>query len=149
MVRLARNITYMVKCKLHKTSDGFYSLKYISVHSDECHAALSTRLMLVFRWFTLKPRKWKLYVPPKSWLTFGGVHCIMLKNRTTNSHCFQNANFYTTYFAVPMKLVRLIKMCLSETYSKVRMGKHLSESFTIRIDLKQGMLCHHCFTTLL
>jgi hypothetical protein len=28
-------------------------------------------------------------------------------------------------FGVTMKLVRLIKMCLSETYSKVRIGKHL------------------------
>jgi hypothetical protein len=29
-------------------------------------------------------------------------------------------------FGVSMKLVRLIKMCLNETYSKVRIGKHLS-----------------------
>jgi hypothetical protein len=29
-----------------------------------------------------------------------------------------------------MKLVRLIKMCLNETYSKVRIGKHLSDSFS-------------------
>jgi hypothetical protein len=36
-----------------------------------------------------------------------------------------------------MKLVRLIKMCLNETYSKVRVGKHLSESFPIKNDLKQ------------
>jgi hypothetical protein len=28
---------------------------------------------------------------------------------------------------VPMKLVRLIKMCLNETYSKVHLGKHLSK----------------------
>jgi hypothetical protein len=28
-------------------------------------------------------------------------------------------------FGVPMKLVRLIKMCLNETYSKVRIDKHL------------------------
>jgi hypothetical protein len=32
-------------------------------------------------------------------------------------------------FGVPMKLVRLIKMCLNETYSKVHIGKHLSEVF--------------------
>jgi hypothetical protein len=32
-------------------------------------------------------------------------------------------------FGVPMKLVRPIKMCLNETYSKVCIGKHLSESF--------------------
>jgi hypothetical protein len=41
-------------------------------------------------------------------------------------------------FGVPMKLVRLIKMCLNETYSKVRIGKHLSDSFPIQNGLKQG-----------
>jgi hypothetical protein len=41
-------------------------------------------------------------------------------------------------FGVPMKLVRLIKMCLNETYSKVRIGKHLSNSFPIQNGLKQG-----------
>jgi hypothetical protein len=41
-------------------------------------------------------------------------------------------------FGVPMKLVRLIKMCLNETYSKVRIGKHLSERFPIQNGLKQG-----------
>jgi hypothetical protein len=40
-------------------------------------------------------------------------------------------------FGVPMKLVRLIKMCLNETYSKVRIGKHLSNSFPIQNGLKQ------------
>jgi hypothetical protein len=35
-----------------------------------------------------------------------------------------------------MKLVRLIKMCLNETYSKVRIGKHLSDSFPIQNGLK-------------
>jgi hypothetical protein len=32
-------------------------------------------------------------------------------------------------FGVPMKLVRLIKMCLNETYSKVCIGKYLSDTF--------------------
>jgi hypothetical protein len=41
-------------------------------------------------------------------------------------------------FGVPMKLVRLIRMCLNETYSKVRICKHLSESFPIQNGLKQG-----------
>ena len=41
-------------------------------------------------------------------------------------------------FGVPKKLVRLIKMCLSETYSRVRVGKNLSEMFPIRNGLKQG-----------
>jgi hypothetical protein len=41
-------------------------------------------------------------------------------------------------FGVPMKLVRLIKMCLNKTYSKVRIGKHLSDHFRIQNGLKQG-----------
>jgi len=38
----------------------------------------------------------------------------------------------------PMKLVRLIKMCLNETYSRVRVGKNLSDMFLIENGLKQG-----------
>jgi len=41
-------------------------------------------------------------------------------------------------FGIPMKLVRLIKMCLTETYSKVHVGKNLSDMFPIRNGLKQG-----------
>jgi len=37
-----------------------------------------------------------------------------------------------------MTLVRLIKICLNETYSRVRVGKHLSDMFLIRNGLKQG-----------
>ena len=50
-------------------------------------------------------------------------------------------------FGVPQKLVRLIKM--SETYSRVRIGKNLSDMFPIRNGLKQEMLYRHCFSTLL
>ena len=41
-------------------------------------------------------------------------------------------------FGILKKLVRLIKMCLTETYSRVRAGKNLSEKFPIRNGLKQG-----------
>jgi hypothetical protein len=37
-----------------------------------------------------------------------------------------------------MKLARLIKMCLSETYSRVQVGKHLSDMFPIKNGFKQG-----------
>ena len=39
---------------------------------------------------------------------------------------------------IPMELVRLIKMCLNETYSRVRVGKDLSDMFPIMNALKQG-----------
>ena len=38
----------------------------------------------------------------------------------------------------PKKLVRLVKMCLTKTYSRVRVGKNLSDMFPIRNGLKQG-----------
>jgi hypothetical protein len=41
-------------------------------------------------------------------------------------------------FQVPTKLVSMIKMCLNETYSKVCMCKHLSNSFPIQNSLKEG-----------
>jgi len=41
-------------------------------------------------------------------------------------------------FGIPKKLARLIKMCLTETYSRVRVGKNLSDMFPIRNVLKQG-----------
>jgi hypothetical protein len=41
-------------------------------------------------------------------------------------------------FGVPMKLVRLIKMCLNETYSKVRIGKYFNDNFPNQNGLKKG-----------
>src|SRR5215469_7821503 len=41
-------------------------------------------------------------------------------------------------FGVPKKLVRLIKMCLTETYSTVHVGKNLSDMLPIRNGLKKG-----------
>jgi hypothetical protein len=43
-----------------------------------------------------------------------------------------------TECVIPMKLVRLIKMCLNETYSRGWIGKHLSDKFPIKNGLKQG-----------
>jgi hypothetical protein len=37
-----------------------------------------------------------------------------------------------------MKLVKLIKMCLSETYSRIRVSKHLPDRFPIKKGWKQG-----------
>jgi hypothetical protein len=41
-------------------------------------------------------------------------------------------------FGIPKKLVRLNKMSLNETYSKVRVGKFLSDKFPTQNVLKQG-----------
>jgi len=39
-------------------------------------------------------------------------------------------------FGIPMKLVRLIKMCLNETYNRVQVGKYLSDMFPVKSGLK-------------
>ena len=41
-------------------------------------------------------------------------------------------------FVIPMKLVKLIKMCLTELYSRGRVCKNLFDMFPIRNGLKQG-----------
>jgi hypothetical protein len=41
-------------------------------------------------------------------------------------------------FGMPRKIVGLIKMCLNETHSRVRIGKNLSDKFPIQKGLKQG-----------
>ena len=48
-----------------------------------------------------------------------------------------------------MKLVRLIKMCLNETYSRVRVGKNLSDMLPIMNGLKQDDAVSLLFLTLL
>jgi len=41
-------------------------------------------------------------------------------------------------FHIPMKLIRLIKMCPTEIYSRVWVSRNLSDMFPIRNGLKQG-----------
>ena len=41
-------------------------------------------------------------------------------------------------FGTPVKLVRLIKLCLNEIYSRVRVGKHHSDMFSVKNGVKTG-----------
>jgi len=50
-------------------------------------------------------------------------------------------------FGIPMKPVRLIKMCLNETNNRVRVGKHMSDIFPLSTVVRNNYL--HCFSTLL
>jgi hypothetical protein len=43
-----------------------------------------------------------------------------------------------TEFGIPMKLVRLIKLFLNATCSRVGVGKLLSDMFSVKNGLKQG-----------
>jgi hypothetical protein len=56
---------------------------------------------------------------------------------------FANIGIFTLYnilieFVVPIKSVRLIKMCLNETYIKVCIGKYIFDNFSIQNGLKYG-----------
>jgi hypothetical protein len=56
-------------------------------------------------------------------------------------HSVQREVLYNILFeyGTPMKLVRLINMGLTETFSTVRVGKNLSDMFPIRNGLKQSL----------
>jgi len=41
-------------------------------------------------------------------------------------------------FGTPIKLLRLKKLCLNETYRRVRVGKHLSDMFPDKHGFKKG-----------
>jgi hypothetical protein len=49
-------------------------------------------------------------------------------------------------FGIPMKLVRLIQMCLNKTYARDRVGKHVSDTFTAKYGLKQGDILSSLFS---
>jgi hypothetical protein len=42
------------------------------------------------------------------------------------------------HFGIPMILLRLINICLNETYSRYGVGKHSSDTFPIENGLKDG-----------
>jgi hypothetical protein len=75
----------------------------------------------------------------KKWEYNGTVHqiCGDFKN-SYNSFRRQVLHNTLTEFVINMKLIRLIINCLNKIYSKVRIGKNLSDEFPIQDVLKQG-----------
>jgi len=56
----------------------------------------------------------------------------------------------STSFVIAVKLVKLIKMCLNETYIVVCIGKNLSNAFHPQNDLeKNETLYFYCFSSFL
>jgi hypothetical protein len=69
------------------------------------------------------------------------------RESTSAIHKFQESLLFTEEISIvqyfyrvwnPMQLIRLIKMCLNETYIKVRVGKYLRDGFHIQNCLIQG-----------
>jgi len=77
------------------------------------------------------------------------VKCLRKKGNTTNQLFIDFNKAYDSVrreylynilieFGIPMKLVKLIYMCMTETYSRVRIGKNLSDIFSVRNRRKTG-----------
>jgi hypothetical protein len=80
------------------------------------------------------------HILEKKWEYNGTVHQLFIDFKKAY-YSVKREVLYTILLEIisaPNKLVRLIKMCLNETYSKVRAGKLLSDKFPIQNGLKQG-----------
>ncbi|KAJ4427756.1 hypothetical protein ANN_25409 [Periplaneta americana] len=83
--------------------------------------------------------KCNIEILEKKWEYKGTVHQLFVDfKKAYNSVKREVLYDILIEFGIPKKLVRLIKMCLSETYSRVRIGQFLSDAFPIHCRLKQG-----------
>jgi hypothetical protein len=75
----------------------------------------------------------------KKWEYNGTVHQLFIDlNKAYDSVRREVLYNILIEFEIPRKLVGMIKMCLNETYSRLGIGKSLSDKFLIQNDLKQG-----------
>ena len=75
----------------------------------------------------------------KKWEYNEAVHQLFIDfKKAYDSVRRENLYIILIEFGILMKLVRLIKMCLTEKYSRVWVGKNLSGMFPIGNALKQG-----------
>jgi hypothetical protein len=75
----------------------------------------------------------------KKWEYNGTVHQLLIDFKKTYVAVRREVLYnILTEFKITRILTGIIKMCLNETYSSVRIGKNLSEKFSIENGLKQG-----------
>jgi len=80
-----------------------------------------------------------LQILEKKWGYNEAVHQLFIDIKNAYDSVMKEVLYnILTEFGIPMKLARLIKMCLNETYSRVWVGTHLSDMFPIRNGFKQG-----------
>jgi hypothetical protein len=82
----------------------------------------------------------------KKWEYNGTVHQLFIDFKKA----YESVNRETLcnillQFGIPKKLVRLIKICLNETYSKIRVGKICLINFLFRMGRNKKILYCHCF----
>ena len=105
--------------------------------------------------FSLHRRTGKVFVKDNFWqIIFAVKHeidsqqtMISQKVYSTVIHLESTSFIILALSLVTLKLVRLIKECLNETYSKVRVRKHFADMFPNKNGLKKEMLYRHCFST--
>jgi hypothetical protein len=80
-----------------------------------------------------------LQILEKKWEYNGTVHQLLIDFKKVYDSIKREVLYnILLQFGIPKKLIRLIKMCLNETCSKVCVGKLLSDKFPIQNGLKQG-----------
>jgi hypothetical protein len=78
-------------------------------------------------------------IPEKKWEYNGTVHQLFIDFKKAYDSLRREVLYSILIeFGIPRKLIGLIKMCLNETYSRVHIGKNLSDKFTVQNGLKQG-----------
>ncbi|KAJ4435712.1 hypothetical protein ANN_18328 [Periplaneta americana] len=81
----------------------------------------------------------QMLIMEKKWEYKGTVHQLFIDFKKAYDSVKREVLYdIIIEFGIPKKLVRLIKMCLNETYSRVRIGQFLSDAFPIHCGLKQG-----------
>jgi hypothetical protein len=88
---------------------------------------------------TLKRKKWEYNE---------AVHQLCIDVKKVYDSVRREVFYNILEHGIPMKLVRLIKMCLTETYSRIRVGKHLPVMFRIKNGLKHEGALSPFFSTL-
>ena len=74
----------------------------------------------------------------KKWEYIEEVHQLFIDFKKAYDSVRWEVLYILIEFGIPRKLVRLIKMSLTETYNRVRVGKNVSDKFPIRNGLKKG-----------
>jgi hypothetical protein len=78
------------------------------------------------------------YILQKKWDYNGSVQHFFIDFKKAYDSLMREVLYnILTEFGVPMRLLRLIKMCLNETYSKACIGTYLSDNFPIKNGLNE------------
>jgi len=79
-----------------------------------------------------------LQIHEKKWEYNEAVHQLFIDFKKAYDSVRCEVLYILIEIGIPIILLRLIKMCLTETYSRVRVGKNLCDWFPFRNGLKQG-----------